>query len=141
MSDQNSIDSGQKHIPTHVVITCDGNRRWADARKLSKIQGHRKGVENIETLVNAAKELGIKFLTCWVLSTENLEKRKEEVKYMMELAREFSSKYKQKCIDEKIKYRHIGRRDRLPKDVMADIDEIVDSSKDFTDFNFSMAMD
>lgn len=128
-------------VPKHIVITCDGNRRWAKARKLPQIEGHRRGVQNIETLVKAAKELGVEYLTCWVLSTENLEKRKNEFEYMMDLAREFSDKYKKLCVDEQIKYRHVGRKDRLPADVLKDIEEIEEVSKDFTTFNFSLAID
>ncbi len=141
MSDQASKDTIEHNIPKHVVITCDGNRRWAKSKGLPKILGHRKGVENIEILVDAAREAGIKYLTCWVLSTENREERGDEFEYMMELAREFSDKYKKKCLDEKIRYRHIGRKDRLPEDVVADLNEMEEKTANLDGFNFSLAID
>ncbi len=141
MSEQPNQDKTEQNIPKHVVITCDGNRRWAKAHSLPKILGHRKGVENIEILVDAAKKSGIKYLTCWLLSTENREERSDEFEYMMELAREFSDKYKKKCIDEKIRYRHIGRKDRLPEDVVADLNEMEEKTAAFDSFNLSLAID
>ena len=129
-------------IPEHVVITCDGNRRWAKAKGLPTIMGHREGIKNIEKLLDAARDLGIKHISCWVLSSENLLKRsKDEIDNMMNLAREFSTKYKKKCMEENIKYRHIGRKDRLPEDIIKDITEVEETSKDNTGLNFSLIID
>lgn len=141
MSEHSEKDKIEKNIPQHVVITCDGNRRWAKAHGLPKILGHRKGVENIEVLVDAARKMGVQYLTCWVLSTENREERVDEFEYMMGLAREFSEKYKQKCLEEKIRYRHIGRKDRLPEDVVADLNEMEEKTAKFDGFSFSLAID
>ena len=130
-----------KKLPRHIAITCDGNRRWARERKLEIMFGHKRGVENVEKLADVAKELGVEYLTFWLLSTENREKRTEEFSYMMKLAREYTQRYKEKCLREKTRFIHIGRRDRLPKDIVAQIEDTEKLTKDFTEFTIILAID
>ena len=58
------------NIPTHVAIIMDGNGRWAKARRLPKIFGHREGVKTVERIMKAAKDIGVRILTLYTFSTE-----------------------------------------------------------------------
>lgn len=71
---------------THLGIIADGNRRWAKERGLPTIEGHKKGLETIEELVDAAASTEIKYITFYVFSTENWGRSEEEVGYIMKLA-------------------------------------------------------
>ena len=68
------------NIPSHIAIIMDGNRRWARARNLPGVAGHEKGAETMEKIVETAEKLGIKTVTVYALSTENIKERaKREV--------------------------------------------------------------
>ena len=68
------------NIPQHIAIIMDGNRRWARSRKLPDIKGHEQGAETLEKIVEAAGKIGVKNLTVYALSTENIKERaKREV--------------------------------------------------------------
>ena len=64
-------------IPQHVAIIMDGNGRWAKARHLPKIAGHRAGIKSVRQAIEAAKELGVKVLTLYTFSTENWKRPKK----------------------------------------------------------------
>lgn len=140
-----SLDNNQNkiagNVPEHVAITCDGNRRWAKKQGLVKMLGHRKGLENVEHLVESANELGIKYITLWLLSTENLSERPDEFKYMMDLGREFTNHFKKRCLEEKIRFKHVGRKDRLPQDIVDSINSMEEETKDFDGLTVLIALD
>ena len=69
----------------HLGIIADGNRRWAKEHNLPSIEGHRRGIKAIESLVEGAGEAGIDFVTFYVFSTENWGRSKDEVGYLMKL--------------------------------------------------------
>ncbi len=76
------------NIPSHIAIVMDGNRRWARNRKISEYKGHEKGAEILEEVVNCAKELGVKTVTVYALSTENIKERaKREIWGLFNLMR------------------------------------------------------
>lgn len=128
-------------IPKHVTVIPDGNRRWATQKKLPKLEGHRKGALNFENLVNYSKEIGIQCFSSWVFSTENWKRDEEEVEYLFDIAREFTSKYKKKCLKENIRFIHLGRKDRLPNDLVEEILDTEEKTKDHTDFTVAIGMD
>jgi undecaprenyl diphosphate synthase len=69
----------------HVAIIMDGNRRWADARGLPRLFGHKEGVQSLKKIVRHAGELGLKYLTVYAFSSENWQRSREEVDYLFEL--------------------------------------------------------
>ncbi len=73
----------QNGLPAHVAIIMDGNGRWAKARHLPRVEGHRQGAESVRTIVRAAGELGVKYLTLYAFSVENWSRPKEEVDTLM----------------------------------------------------------
>lgn len=103
-------------IPYHLGIIIDGNRRWAKKRGLPSFLGHKKGLENVNRIGERARELGIKILTLYIFSTENWERPKREVSYLMRLIAEaFGKKNIKELQQKKIKLQVIGQKERLPK--------------------------
>jgi undecaprenyl diphosphate synthase len=74
-------------VPAHLGLILDGNRRWAKAQGLPALEGHRRGYENLKTIADAAFERGVKVVSAFVFSTENWNRSKEEVDYLMKLLR------------------------------------------------------
>jgi undecaprenyl diphosphate synthase len=129
------------NIPAHIAVIPDGNRRWAKEKGLPSLMGHKKGAENFEHLLNTAREMGISYVSIWSFSTENWKRSEEEVSYLFELLRDFVKKYKDKALREKIRFIHLGRKDRLPADVVETLKEMEEKTKDYTEFTFALAMD
>src|SRR5437016_1144534 len=80
-----SEPSGSAKVPNHVAIIMDGNGRWAKQRKLPRIEGHRRGVEAVREIVDAARELGVRCLTLYAFSAENWQRPADEVGALMGL--------------------------------------------------------
>src|ERR1043166_7265890 len=76
-------------VPQHVAIIMDGNGRWAAARGLPRVEGHRRGVEALRKTVRAAGEMGIRCLTIFSFSSENWQRPASEVRDLMGLLRRF----------------------------------------------------
>ena len=85
--------SDDKKIPKHIAIIPDGNRRWAKQRGLPAWEGHREGAKVFENTLKWCKELGIKELSFWGASTENLERDKIEVDFLLRLFGEMCDKF------------------------------------------------
>jgi len=130
-----------KNYPKHVALIVDGNRRWAKRRGLPTLEGHRKGFEALETIVDSAKDMGIKCITAWVFSTENWTRSKDEVTYLFDLFRNIAEKYAKKFIENKTRFIHLGRKDRIDEDIRKVIEDLEEKTKDFTDYTFGLAMD
>lgn len=129
------------NIPTHVAIIPDGNRRWAKQKGLPTLEGHRRGAENFEHLINKSRELGIKCFTGWAFSTENWTRTKEENDYLFNLTRDFTKRYFKKFLNEKIRFVHLGRKDRIPSDVVATMADMQEKTKGFESFTVAIGMD
>ncbi|HLB51541.1 di-trans,poly-cis-decaprenylcistransferase [candidate division WWE3 bacterium RIFCSPHIGHO2_12_FULL_38_15] len=135
------LDENIKNTALHVAIIPDGNRRWATNKGLPPILGHKKGAENFEILCDAAKDLGVKCITLWGFSTENWKRTEDEVENVFNLARELIKKFSKKCIDEKIRLIHLGRKDRFPPDLTKLMNEMVEETKSFVNFIIGIAAD
>lgn len=109
-------------IPQHIAIIMDGNGRWAKSKKKPRIEGHKKGIEAVEEITISAREAGIKFLTLYAFSDENWERPVEEVQALMNLLIEFLRLKRQKMIDNGIKFLMIGDSERLPDEVLKEVD-------------------
>jgi len=100
-------------IPTHVAIIMDGNGRWALARGLPRLAGHRAGTENLRRVIEACIEFGIQYLTIYAFSTENWGRPQEEVQGLMKIFEDVIDRELQELHDQGIQLRHIGRLDQL----------------------------
>lgn len=105
-------------VPDHVAMILDGNRRWARARGLQPWMGHKAGYEAIRDTARAARQLGVHTFTVWAFSTENWERPEVEINEIMGLVRRALGEMEKELHDEKVRLVHLGRKDRLPKDVV-----------------------
>jgi len=112
-------------LPHHLGIILDGNRRWAEERDLPAFKGHQKGLETAKKIIKYCKEKGIKILTLFIFSTENWERRQEEVNYLMKLAQKaISNHLKHLGKKNQIRVRVIGQKERMPKLLQREITKI-----------------
>jgi undecaprenyl diphosphate synthase len=130
-----------KNYPKHIALIVDGNRRWAKRRGLPTLEGHRKGMEMLEKVLDTAKEHGVECVTLWVFSTENWKRSKDEVEYLFGLFRTFFEKYKKKCIENKVRFVHLGRKDRIDPDIRKSIESLENETKDFKNNTIALALD
>lgn len=129
------------NIPKHVGIIMDGNGRWAKKRGQPRSFGHYMGGRNLFTVAKEAKNLGIETLTVYAFSTENWKRPKDEIDYLMQTPVDFYHKNKQDMhkIDYKISF--IGRRDRIPQNLIEVIEDIENLTKDYLGFELIIALD
>ena len=129
------------HMPRHIAIIADGNRRWARERNLPTLEGHRKGAETTKKLMKKAKELNIQIMTFWVFSTENWKRTQDEVGYLMRLFEEMIGSQMKEALEEKTRIVHLGRKDRLPESLRRKIEEAEEKTKQFAEHFFVVALD
>lgn len=127
--------------PRHVAIICDGNRTWAEEHGLSPFEGHKAGAEKVLELADRGIELGIEDVTLWGWSTENYNRGKDEVKFIMQLFIHLTRQFKRRFLDNNVRFRHIGRKDRLPRKLMELFHELEEKTKHNTATTFSIALD
>jgi undecaprenyl diphosphate synthase len=119
-------------VPRHVAIIMDGNGRWAKARHLPRIAGHRKGVEAVRRVSKAARAAGIEVLTLYAFSSENWRRPEDEVRDLMGLLRHFLATELDDLVAEKVQLRVIGDYHRLSSDLVAMIDEAIARTAGFS---------
>ena len=129
-----------EHIPHHIAIIPDGNRRWATSKMLPTIKGHQAGYEQVVTIVRAAKELGIKVITLYAFSTENWKRSGSEVQSLMQLTLSYLANYQQKLVEENIRLRAIGNLNLIPSGVKAILDDTIDATKNCTEFDLVLGI-
>jgi len=100
-------------LPNHVAIIMDGNGRWAQQRGLSRLEGHRAGVESLRSVIECLNEYQIKYVTIYGLSTENWKRPEEEITGLLSLLEEIIDKETVELHKRGIRLRHLGRLDGL----------------------------
>lgn len=129
-------------IPRHLAIIMDGNRRFASAHGMLTAEGHVRGKDKIEELLDWCLEVGIRVLTVFALSTENLSRPPEEVDDLMDL---FEKSFRDIAVDERvhryrIRVRSIGDREILPRRVQAAIEVAERATKDYDAYRYNVAI-
>lgn len=104
-------------IPKHVAIIMDGNRRWAREKGLPIFEGHRVGEERIEPIIDTAIDMGISYLTFWAFSTENWNRSRLEVNFLLRLYRGQLDKKVDSFHKKNVKLNIIGNISMFPKDI------------------------
>ena len=112
-SDQSAAHASVPFI--HAAIIMDGNGRWAAARGLPRVAGHRAGAESLRRAVEAAPDLGIQTLTVYAFSSDNWRRPQPEVAALMKLFHSYLRREQARCVDQGVRVSVIGRRDRLPR--------------------------
>ncbi len=115
-------------IPKHIAFICDGNRRWAEARGLPPLMGHKAGIANFENLVDWFIARGVTTVTFFLFSTENWNRSQEEVDFLMDLFCTELQKNIKHALEKNLRYRVIGTRERLPKKLADLCDELEEKS-------------
>lgn len=127
--------------PQHVALIMDGNRRWARARKLPIVIGHRKGYQKIEHLVKHARKLGIKHITFWAFSTENWNREQQEVQDLLHIFRHVLKKSSmKKILQENAKIVILGDLTRFPQDIQDNVNEVLEDSENNTGITVNIAL-
>jgi undecaprenyl diphosphate synthase len=125
----------------HVAIIMDGNGRWANARGLPRVAGHRVGVEAVRRAVEAAPGLGISVLTLYAFSADNWRRPLREVSALMRLLGHYLTQETERCIANGVRLEAIGRRDRLPASVVRMIEEAERKTVAGTKLRLRLAID
>ncbi len=128
-------------IPDHVAIIPDGNRRWARARGMHTLKGHKAGFDRAVEIGRVAREWGIHTVTLWGFSTENWDRTKEEISYLMKLYEKLIDDYLKEAKENKVRIIHLGRKDRLPKILIKKIAEAEKETKNNKKFIMNIALD
>lgn len=127
-------------VPNHIAIILDGNGRWAKQKGMPRSYGHIKGCENLETICEIAKELGVKYLTVYAFSTENWKRSREEVDGLLRLFRN----YLKRCIKiskkNKMRVSVIGDPSAFDTDIQESIVRLEEFSKDYDELHFQIAL-
>lgn len=105
-------------VPVHLGIILDGNRRWAKAKGLPTLQGHRRGYDSVKTISQAAFDRGVKYFTAFVFSTENWNRSEEEVTYLMDLLAWVATTEVNEMHKKNIRVRFIGRPNGLSAKIL-----------------------
>ena len=131
-----------KPVPRHLAIIMDGNRRFAAMRELLVAEGHEKGKDKLEDLLNWCLEIDIRVLTVFALSTENLHRPPEEVSALMDL---FERSFREVVTDERvhryrIRVRAFGQRDALPARVREAITAAESATRDYDRYSYNIAI-
>jgi undecaprenyl diphosphate synthase len=135
-----SNSSMPRPLPRHIAIIMDGNGRWAQARGLPRIAGHRRGAEAVRRTVTAAGELGIPYLTLFGFSSENWKRPLEEVDDLMGLLRHYLRGEIAELHRNGVRLRVIGERGRLASDIVTLIDNAEELTRDNCGVNLTIAL-
>ena len=130
----------KEKLPKHVAIIMDGNGRWAKKRGKARIFGHKKGVETVHKIVEAASEIDIDYLTLYAFSTENWNRPKNEIDALMMLLVSTINSEINTLIKNNVRLLTIGNLDDLPKKVNQKINEIVNKTKNNTGLTLIIAL-
>jgi undecaprenyl diphosphate synthase len=137
-----ATSSAMKEItrfPNHIAIIMDGNGRWAKQRGLSRIEGHRAGVENLRSVIKYFNKLQLKYLTLYGFSTENWKRPEEEITALLHLLEEAIDKETLELHKNGVKIRHLGRLDELSPGLQQAINKAVKLTKNNTGMTLSFA--
>lgn len=135
-----NVATDKTSVPQHIAFICDGNRRWAEMRGLPPLMGHQAGIANFENLVDWFMKRGVSTITFFIFSSENWNRSKEEVDFLMDLFYTELKKNMKHAVEKNLRYRVIGSRDRLPKKLADMCDKLEESSAENTGGTVAFAL-
>ncbi len=131
MNEKEIIELVKKTNLQHIAIIMDGNRRWAKKAHLPSMMGHKKGVDALKTITRACNDFGIKYLTLYAFSTENWNRKKEEVDFLMDLFATTLKNELEELNQNQVKLNFIGNLNNLNPNLQ----KILSDSKELTKNN------
>ena len=129
-----------EHIPQHIVLFPDGNRRWARAKGMHTLEGHKQGYNNLLDFSEWCKKRGVKVLTAFGFSTENWNRSKEEVNYLMKLLEGCLADNLEKYNSDGVRVRVIGQKERLPESLQNAVKKIEEATKNNSNLFLNLAI-
>lgn len=130
----------KENLPNHIAITMDGNGRWAKTKGKFRVFGHQKGVKAVRDTVEAAAEIGLKYLTLYAFSTENWNRPKIEVDALMTLLISTINKERKTLMDNNIRLSAIGNLKDLPNKCQKELKEAIKRTKENNGTNLILAL-
>ncbi len=127
-------------IPNHVAIILDGNGRWAKSKGMPRNYGHMQGARNVENILSAAYDMGIRYVTMYAFSTENWNRPKEEVDALMNLLHQYMKTCLRTAKKNNMRCRVIGDLTRLDASIQRRIRQLEETSRDYDGMNFTIAI-
>jgi len=124
----NNLNIDTSKVPKHIAVIMDGNGRWAKKRKLPRIAGHRKGAKNVTNIVEAAGEIGVKFMTIYTFSIENWNRPKKEVDSLMNLFEEVLTAKLPQLMKKSVRLNLIGDLSSIPETTRKKFNDAVDKT-------------
>ena len=124
-------------VPQHIVLFPDGNRRWAKQNEISSFEGHQKGYRNIIDFAEWCKNKGVKALTAFGFSTENWNRSKEEVDYLMKLLESGLLESSERFMKHGVRVKIIGQKERLPESLQSAIEKVENETKNKQNLNLN----
>lgn len=128
------------NVPQHIAIILDGNGRWAKSKGMPRNYGHVQGAKNVENILSAAHDMGIRYVTMYAFSTENWNRPKDEVDALMNLLHSYMKTCLRTAKKNNMKCRVIGDITRLDEATQLRIRELEEASKDYDGLNFTIAI-
>ena len=138
MSHKTNIDL--QKVPQHIAIIMDGNGRWAKQQGENRIYGHYEGVNSVRDVVEAAGEVGVKFMTLYAFSTENWNRPKEEVDALMELLVSTISAETPQLNKKNVRLQAIGNLNSLPPKCLQELNESIELTSSNTGLTLVLAL-
>ena len=126
LNDFPHLSLAPERLPRHVAIVMDGNGRWATRRGLARLEGHRRGKDSVRAVVDAARELGIPYLTLFAFSSENWQRPTSEVRFLMQLLHRYLITETKRMMKRDIRLIALGDCTRLPAQVQKALKETVE---------------
>lgn len=131
---------GRGSVPKHVAIVMDGNGRWANRRGLNRIEGHKAGEEVLLDVVAGAIQAGVKHLSVYAFSTENWSRSPDEVRFLMGYNRDVLHRRRDQLNEWGVRIRWAGRRPRLWRSVVSELEYAQELTKDNTTLTLTMCI-
>ena len=128
------------NIPQHVAIILDGNGRWAKSRGMPRSYGHARGAKNLEIICEDAWNIGIRYLTVYLFSTENWKRSRDEVSALMQLFRRYTKTSIKTARENNMKVRVLGDPEPFEKEIRDNLRLLEESSKNNTGLHFQIAL-
>lgn len=134
------LSVSRENLPVHVGIIMDGNGRWAKLKGKKRTAGHTEGLEAAKKIAKAASDMGIKYLTLYVFSTENWKRTEEEVGYLMNLIKMHLKAEFEFYRSNRLRVKVLGNIEGLPPDIQEEIHETEKETAQFTGTTIVLAI-
>src|SRR6185369_11154038 len=116
-------------VPNHIALIMDGNGRWARSKGLPATKGHEAGAKAVLETIDAARDWGIHTITVWGFSTENWKRSPKEVHKILSLVKQLLARELENAHKDKVRFVHLGRKDRFPSDLRNLIEKVERETK------------